>query len=218
MPTFIKARISILRITGRDMTDDELLQWIDSVCKGSARMFFRESDTVCYVQLHDKDQTLLVKHFLKTQVFPAFDDMFVDTLPIYMENRIATVFEYANQSPMHQHGKSTFVRMCASANLTISEWIQLVPKAFDVHRTQCQSRVVVEFNNIEDAVEAVEACHAQSFVLVNLKNEAVNVMVSMQYVSQQYQVSVAKRIDTNLREKIKNEDVLVQSVVDWLYL
>jgi hypothetical protein len=210
-------RITILRVIGTYLSDDELVQWVNSVSKGCLRRLFRESPSVCYLHFSRKDDTLFVKHYLNTQVFPAFDEyMVAETLPTFVENRYVQVF-HAIDSPVVAP-KSTFVKLCSSASLSLSEWIQIVPRAFDIHRTQSQSRVVVEFSNLKDAQESLEQLHGTTLDVMTKHGEVVQVLVAMQYVSEQYKVSSAKRIDSCLREKIKYEDILAQRVVDWLYL
>lgn len=210
-------RITILRVIGCYLSDNELVQWVNSVNKGCLRRVFRESPSVCYLQFNNKDDTLFVKHFLNTQLFPAFDEyMVAETLPTFVENRYILVFNTID-SPVVAP-KSIFVKLCTSASLSLSEWIQIVPRAFDIHRTQSQSRVVVEFSSLKDAQESLEQLHGATVDVVTKHGEVLHVLVGMQYVSEQYKVSSAKRIDTCLREKIKYEDILAQRVVDWLYL
>lgn len=202
------------------MSDDELRQWIESAMPSSLRWFHRETYDLCYLCFHDKEQALFVKHFLNVHVFSMVNDpnvgfMHAETIPAYIENRILSVVDMIEKKADFQ--PNVLVKVCASTTLTLQDWLQIFPTAYDFHRTQLQSKVVVEFCTVEDAKLAIKLANKQSHI-VTKRGLDLSVYVVCEYASAKYMKTVSKKLNSCLIEKIKYEDTLAQRVVDWLEL
>lgn len=216
----MNSRTVCVCVTGFLLTDEELLQWVNSAMPSSLRWFHRESFDVCYLCFHDKEQALFVKHFLNVHVFSMVNDslvglMHAETLPSYIENRLLSVVDMIEKKNDFQ--PNVLVKVCASTTLTVQDWLQIFPTAYDFHRTQLQSKVVVEFCRVEDAKKAIELVNKKSHI-INKRGVDLSVYVVCEYASTKYMKTVSKKLNSCLIEKIRYEDTLAQKVVEWLEL
>lgn len=219
-------RIVVLNLSINEfILDDDILAWIHSAQhEGCIRWYHRYSATECDVCFYTKDQCLYMKHYFNKFVFPLINPRdqpkaYAETLPAHLENNVLNVVKMIAGSTYKNHTiVSKYLKVCAPRPLIISDWLQVFPNAYDIHRTSVQSKIVVEFKTIADAEEAMRQVHNKPITIwYRGRDAALTVCVGAIPTSSDYLIKSKKVLDENLKLKIVHEDMLAHKVVDWLY-
>jgi hypothetical protein len=147
-------------------------------------------------------QAILTLSYVRPFVFKRMNDML--KLPSYFDQE-----------------RSCFLNVYTSCKLTINEWWQLFPRAFDIYKTVDSPKAFIQFSNPLDAFEAAQTVHQQSFWM-EIRDVWTNVFVCCCFTNQEF---IKQKVKLYKNQEIDNmllldnsKDKLYTRVVEWLYL
>jgi hypothetical protein len=164
-------------------------------------------DEICSGEIehtHDLQAKLSVSH-VKPFLFQRINDML--SLPFY----------YDQPASVQQ---SSLLYVQASCKLTNLDWFHIFPTAFDIYKTVDSPKAFLQFRNCQDAFEAAEAVHRNTFTL-DIRGVVTNVFVCCCFVTEKFakqKVKLHLLQDYNELFKLDNSpDKLYTRVVEHLY-
>ena len=139
--------------------------------------------------------------------------LFIEEARNYVVSRLNDIL---NASPFESSNhKSCAIKVVCSAKLSLQDWAYLFPKAFDVYRSVDAHKVFFQFSNHQLALQAIQNIHHKILTLPS-KLGNINVMFGCTFVKLE---DVLQKIKHNVVafEKIRSQELLCESVVEWLY-
>jgi len=106
--------------------------------------------------------------------------------------------------------------VCSYTNMTVNQWLQLFPSAYEIHKQTNRSRAFVEFSDIFLAEQAQQDMNKKTFK-VKTPSGDVNVFVSCFFTSKRTVYNKKKPCSKALIIATQHEEKISNSIVNWLF-
>lgn len=223
-----KTYSTVLIVEGlRDsVTSEDVLSIFDSLKEGaqSTVWIYREHSDLAYVccktpQDADFIQTAMnncnLNDYDRNKTLGVSVELQVTFAPLFIEKRfLDLVFKILNPLPKLT---STYMKIVASVKLCSTDWLSLVPTAYNVVKTVDQTKVLIEFRSLQEAKAAFERINGACLMVESYKNGCVPLLLACQFVTKQYFKTKVRFCNKRLNDLFEAEDKLMTSVVEWLY-
>jgi hypothetical protein len=113
--------------------------------------------------------------------------------------------------------RSLYLSVVSSyVGMSVNQWLQLFPTAYEVHKQTNRSRAFIEFSDIFLAEAAQKEKNKKTFTVMT-PNGAVNVYISCFFTSKKSVMNKRKQCSRNLLIATEHEEKLSKSIVNWLF-
>jgi hypothetical protein len=136
--------------------------------------------------------------------------IYVDYAPTFVEHHFAKVFQINKKQP-----KSRFLLVYSTARMTLPDWKQLFPTAYDIHKSVDHQKAMIEFLSAEAAKKALISTNHQSFQ-ITIKNKLTNVFLNTNFVCETYVQTHTKKCSPRESQIIEYEEYLCNKMVEFL--